>query len=452
MRPLTRPPLRSLVRLATLLLGLAVLILAIALGQRASPINLVEMVARSAPGDTVRVPPGTYELSAPLTLKPGMGLTGAGAEKTIIKAASGWAPGLEGLPEQDNPNAYLLKLIDANDVKIADLTLTGPALHGAIYADSANGLELSNLRIQDFLWSGVRTFRLGNLKVHDCEFIDAGGEAGWTGGALFTTYIQNSDFWNNLIQKSEGLERNFYGFKGRGGSNLRFHHNDVRVNFSFEFPFENDRNIEIDHNRFDGVISIPKFGGGPVLGEGRSFHIHHNWLKTSYALEWTRNSTEIDHNLFDFKVNQDGGNLISSFGDEPAPGPTDIHNNLINNPGRGIFWANGPYNRFRFYNNHVRSNGENRQEGFFGFHPATDFDTIEIRDNIIENTAANPRPLVRNDASYRATVQNNRLVNISDADRFTNAATGAPRGPREPLQFAVGVDDAYQVDDWSTQR
>lgn len=442
---------RQMIRLASLLLGLTVLIMAIVLGQRASPINLAEVIARSAPGDTVRVPPGTYELLAPLKLKPGMTLMGAGADSTVIKAAPSWTPGLEGLPDQDNPEAYLLALNKSSDVKVTNLTLTAPALHGAIYADDADRLELSHLQINDFRWSGVRTFRMSGLKVHDCQFIDAGGEVQWTGGALFTTYTENSEFWNNLIQKTEGLDRNFYGFKGRGGSNLRFHHNDVRVNFSFEFPFENDRNIEIDHNRFDGVISIPKFGGGPVLGEGRSFHIHHNWLKNSYALEWTRNSAEIDHNLFDFEVNQDSGNLISSFGDKPAPGPTDIHDNLINNPGRGVFWANGPYNRFRFYNNHVKSSGKDRQEGFFGFHPATDFDTIEIRDNIIENTADNPRPLVRNDASYRATVQNNRLVNISDADRFTNAATGAPQGPREPLQFAVGVNDAYQVDGWSTQ-
>ncbi|MBD2231999.1 hypothetical protein [Phormidium tenue] len=443
---------RSITRLAALLLCATVLILAIALGQRANPINLNEVVAQSAPGDTVRVPSGIYELSSPLVLKPGMTLMGDGVERTVIKAASSWAPGLDGLPNQDNPDAYLLKLIDINDIKVADLTLTGPTLHGAIYADDADQLELSHLQINNFAWSGVRTLGLSGLKVHDCQFIDAGGEVKWTSGALFMTHTEKSEFWNNLIQKSEGLDRNFYGFKGRGGSNLRFHHNDVQVNFSLEYPFENDANIEIDHNRFDGVISIPKFGGGPVLNERRSFHIHHNWLKRSYTLEWTRNSAEIDHNLFDFEVSEDGGNLISSFGNEPAPGPTDFHDNLINNPGRGIFWANGPYDHFRFYNNHVKSNGQNRWEGFFGFHPATDFATIVIKDNIFDNTAANPRPLMRNDVSYRATVQNNQLINVSDADRFTDNATERLRGPKQPLQFTVGVNGTYQIDAWTARR
>ncbi len=427
--------------------------MAIAFGyQPANPIDLAEALANSAPGDTVNLPSGTYELSAPLELKRGTVLIGAGPEKTVIKAASAWAPGLEGLPQQENPGAYLLKLMGTNNVRIADLTLTAPALHGAIYADDANRVELSNLQIKDFRWSGVRTFRMNNLKVHDCQFIDAGGEVQWTGGALFTSYTRNSEFWNNRIQKSEDLDRNFYGFKGQGGESNRFHHNDVGVNFSFESPFDNETGIEIDHNRFDGVISIPKFGGGPVLRNGFSYHIHHNWLKSSYALEWTRNSVEVDHNLFDFDPDHSDGNLVSSFGDEPAPGPTDFHDNLIKNPGRGIFWANGVYNRFRFHNNVVKAEGGDRSQGLFAFHPDTDFSTIVIRDNIFESTGTNPRPLMRNDASYRATVQNNTLTHIADAGRLPNRTTAAARGLAAPLSFTVGVNGAYQVDGWTARR
>jgi hypothetical protein len=82
-----------------------------------------------------------------------------------------------------------------------------------------------------------------------------------------------------------------------------------------------------------------------------------------------------------------------------APGPTSFHDNLIRNPGRGIFWSAGIYNGLTFANNHVRANTLSRTEGFFGFNAGNDFASTIIRDNIIEGIAANPRPLVRNAAS-----------------------------------------------------
>jgi hypothetical protein len=53
---------------------------------------------------------------------------------------------------------------------------------------------------------------------------------------------------------------------------------------------------------------------------GANIHIHHNYFTTSYAIEFPRNNVEIDHNLFDFDVQQDGGNLISGFGGVAGPG------------------------------------------------------------------------------------------------------------------------------------
>jgi hypothetical protein len=440
-----------MVRVITLILFLAGLTLTLVLAPMVNPVELSKFMTNTMPGEIVMIPPGTYELTAPLELKSGISLIGSGPDKTIIKAAPSWIPGFDGLPQQENPNGYLFNLMGTNDVLIADLTLTGPNLHGAIYAENATGVELSNLQIINFQWSSLRTFGLDNLKVHDCRFIDAGGQFQSTGGALFITYTRNSEFWNNKILKSEDLDRNFFGFKGYGGNSNRFHHNDVQVSFSFEFPFENYRNVEIDHNRSDGVMSIPKHGGGPVLEDIRSFHIHHNWFRSSYALEWARNSVEIDHNLFDFDENQDGGNLISNFGDQPAAGPTYFHDNLIKNPGRGLFWSEGIYNQFKFYNNHVRANGQNRKGGFFGFNQNSNFDTILIKDNIIEHTEDNPRPLMRNEASYQAEIINNTLVNISDAEKYSNSSTGDPQGPVTPLEFTVGVNGEYQVDGWIVQ-
>ena len=412
--------------------------------------GLVAAVTNGNNGDTVLVGAGTFELQEPLVPKTGMSIIGAGEQQTTITAASTWQPGVDDLPKVEDPKAYLFRLEGVTGVTISNMMLTGSNLHGAIYADKADGLELHNLHIEDFLWSSVRTFRMDDFKVHDNVFVDTGGRYGsTTGGALYMNWTKNSEFWNNKIYRSAGSTRNFFGFKGRKGTNLRFHHNDVQVNFSLEFPFENDRGLEIDHNNFVGVISIPKHGGGLILEEELAFHIHHNWLKSSYALEWARNAVEVNNNFFDFETADDGGNLISNFSSASAPGTTFFHDNLVRNPGRGLFWSKGIYNQFYFYNNHVKANTLTRTDGFFGLNPSSDFSTIEIRDNIIENVAENPRPLMRNVESYAATIKNNTFENISNTAAYTNPDTGAPRGPLKPLYFEVGAYGEHTVNNWN---
>jgi nitrous oxidase accessory protein len=103
-----------------------------------------------------------------------------------------------------------------------------------------------------------------------------------------------------------------------------------------------------------------------VLDEGkRSFHIHHNYFTTSYAIEFPRNNAEIDHNLFDFDVEKDGGNLISGFGGKAAPGPAWFHNNLVSNPGRGVIWNERAFTELVVRNNHIitRTTATPRKDG-----------------------------------------------------------------------------------------
>ena len=411
--------------------------------------SLVAAVNNGNSGDTVFVGAGTFTLQQPLVLKPGMSLIGAGEQETIITAAPTWKPSVEKLPKIEDPTAYLFRVERVADVVISGMTLTGANLHGAIYANKVDGLELHHIHFEDFLWSSVRTFRVNNFMVHDNVFIDAGGKHRWAGGALFMNWTKNSEFWNNRIYRSANSKRMFFGFKGRGGKNLRFHHNDVQVNFSLEFPFENDQEIEIDHNNFAGVISIPKHGGGSPIRDKLAYHIHHNWLHKSYAFEWARNSVEINNNFFDFETADDEGNLISNFGNASAVGATIFHDNYIKNPGRGIFWTRGVYNQFYFYNNHVKANTLGRTDGFFEFNPSSDFKTIEIRDNIIENTAENPRPLMRNEESYAATIENNTFENISDTSAYANSNTGNLRGPVKSLYFEVGAYGENTIDNWN---
>lgn len=432
---------------------------------------LVQAVDEGAEGSSIEIAAGTYQLTKPLEPKPGMRLTGAGMGKTIITHADAWRPSTKTLPDPEmktkgmDTHAYLVRLQDkAADISISNLTLTAPQLHGAIYGWGNKGLHLHHLRIKDVLWSGIRTFSLTHSKINDCEFIDAGGrwkrgglpgtDGGITGGAIFSIWMKDTEIAHNRFTRTQMEKQDeYYGIKVRQAKRCHVHHNTIEVNFSMEFPFENDEDNEIDHNICHGTISLPKHSGGPVPESGRTFHIHHNLFHNSYSIEFVRNGIEISHNLFDFNTDQDGGNLISGFGKAPAKGPALFHNNLISNPGRGVIWINEPYANLTVRNNHIitRTTTTPRKEGLFGFNQQCDFKTLTIANNLIECQGLT-RPLVRNDESAGATISNNKLINVSDTSRYKNPQTGNPQGLEAPLKFQCGVHGEVTVDGWKITR
>jgi nitrous oxidase accessory protein len=431
--------------------------------------ELAAAVRDGAEGATIPVAPGLFELEAPLELKAGMTLKGAGLEKSILTHVAGWKPSTQTLPDPEmttqgmDTQAYLIRLKEkAANITVSDLTLRAPQLHGAIYGRDNTNVRLQRLRIQDTLWTGIRTFSLKASKIHDCEFIDAGGrwekgqpglKGGITGGAIFSIWMADTEIFNNRFRRTQmGKADEFYGIKGRQGKRVRIHHNTIEVNFSIEFPFENDEDVEIDHNVCHGTISIPKHAGGPVPKSGRTFYIHHNWFRDSYSIEFVRNGVEISHNLFDFDPDKDHGNLISGFGKASAPGPAKFHNNLVRNPGRGVIWINEVFNNLEIRNNHViaRTTATPRKEGLFGFNGGGDFKTVTIRDNVIE-CQGQARPLLRSNESYGANIANNRLTNVSDTDRYANALADRPAGLEAPLKFECGVGGEITVDGWQAK-
>lgn len=433
-------------------------------------VALAAAVRDGKEGSTIEIAPGTYELEAPLEPKAGMTLKGAGMDKTVLTGAAGWKPSTQTLPDPEmktqgmDTRAYLIRLQDkAANITISDLTLRGPQLHGAIFGWENANAHFHHLRIQDTLWSGIRTFLLKGAKIHDCEFIDAGGrwergqpglKGGITGGAIFSIWMADTEIAHNrFLRTQRGPADEFYGIKGRQGKRCRIHHNTIETDFSIEFPFENDEDVEIDHNVCHGTISIPKHAGGPVPKSGRTFHIHHNWMLQGYSIEFVRNGVEISHNLFDFDPQKDGGNLISAFGKAAAPGPASFHDNLVKNPGRGVIWMNEVFNNLEIRNNHIRTRttATPRKEGLFGFNPACDFKTISIRDNIVE-CEGQERPLLRCKESWESAIGNNELKNVSDVDRYVNAKADRRPGPEQPLKFECGVHGEFVVDGWEARK
>ncbi len=453
--------------------ALALALLALPGVGRAAPVTtaaeLAAAVRDGAEGATIEVAAGTFELDAPLEPKAGMTLKGAGVDKTTVTHTAAWKPPTKTLPDPEmttkgmDTRAFLIRLQDkAAGITISDLTLRGPQMHGAIFGQGNAGLHLHHLRIKETLWTGVRTFSMKKARIHDCEFVDAGGrwekgqpgvKGGITGGAIFPIWMEDCDIADNrFVRTRPEREHEFYGVKCRQGKRCRVHHNTIEVNFSIEFPFENDEDVEIDHNVLAGTVSIPKHAGGPVPKSGRTFHIHHNWFRDTYAIEFVRNGVEVDHNLFDFDAKKDHGNLISAFGKAPAKGPASFHNNLVSNPGRGVIWMNEPFNNLEVRNNHVvaRPTATPRKDGLFGFNPACDFKTITIRDNVIE-CRGQERPLLRNKESYGAVVRNNALTGVADAGKLDNPKGDKPAGLEAPLKFECGVHGEFAVDGWTAK-
>jgi len=431
---------------------------------------LVAAVRDGAEGDMIEIASGTFELDAPLDLRANMTLKGAGMDKTILTHTKSRKPSTKSLPDPEmtldglDTDAYLIRIKrDTAGVTISDMTLHGPQLHGAIFSWFHTGLHLHHLRIKETLWSGLRTFGMQKAKIHDCEFLDAGGrwdkgqpgvKSGNTGGGIFACWMSDCDIFDNRFVRTQATpEREFYGIKVRQGTRCHVHHNTIETNFSMEFPFENDEDNEIDHNVCFGTVSIPKYAGGVVPKSRRTFHIHHNWFKDSYSIEFARNGVEIDHNLFDFDANADHGNLISGFGDADAKGPAVFHNNLVSNPGRGVLWINEVFNNVEIRNNHIiaRTTVTPRIEGLFGFNPKCDFKTIAIKDNVIE-CIGEPRPLLRASESYSATVENNSFTNVADATKLKNPKADRPVGLEKPLKFDCGVKGEFTVDGWKRKR
>ena len=439
----------------------------------AAPITTTDELIKALSGSSgetiIELAAGTFEVSKQLILKKGTTLKGAGMEKTILTNAVSFQGNRATLPDPEQNHekfdrtGYLIQLDEnASDITISDLTLTGPKLHGAIFGWGNQKLHFHHLKIEDFMYSGFRSYDTRELKLHDCLFIDAGQrwengkpgvKGGITGGGIFTFWLKDSEIFNNrFLDTKPEPNLHYYGIKGRQAKRVHIHHNTIETNFSIEFAFENDEDVEIDHNICHGTISIPKHGGGPVPASGKTFNIHHNYFKNGYAIEYMRNGAEIHHNLFDFDSQKDGGNLISEFGTIPAKGSTDFHNNLVNNPGRGVMWMNAPYADLTVRNNHIiaRTTSTPREDGLFGFNSKSNFKSFTFNDNIIE-CLGTPRPLFRNDESGQIQMSNNQLTKVTDTQRYQNPKSKTRPGLEAPLIFQCGMNGELTVDGWGSK-
>jgi len=427
-----------------------------------TPEELVEAVNNGKPNDFIRILPGVYKMKKDQQLKPkqGMTITGSGLGMTTLTAADDWDPGLEGLPAHEvdetkvNTDPYLFKIENTSDVKILNMTMTAPKLHGAIYAFNCQNLEFFKMKFHHFRWSSIYSFDITHFKVHNCLFYDAGGRVRWMGAAIFSNRTTYGEFYNNKITSSPDNNNFFVGFKARGSSYCRIHHNTVHLSFrvfAFEYMHSDHHHIEIDHNNFNSTMSLPGHNEEKIDEPGfYTFWVHHNYLSNSYAIESARSYMKFESNYFDFPLEHDGGHLYTEYARKGTEEHVIMRNNQMRNPGRALIWsAGGAYKNYRFENNHVKAHKTltPRTEGLIHFVGRSDFETISIRDNIIECIGL-ARPMLDNDTITQVQFENNLLINISDTDKFENKQTTATQGLINPLRFKCGYKKEYVVDGW----
>jgi len=438
--------------------------------------ELVNAVNSGVPGTAISVAAGVYELPSTLRLKNGMSIIGAGAGQTIIRnaptfhfPAAAWYDADVNF-EFSNPNAYLIDLgRDQANLTVRDMTLSGPQVYGGIHYIACNNVTISGVEFINFRWSGIRGFIGDNISITNNRFLDAGGQTvnpdgsfGSTGGSLFISYMGLSLINNNRFERSGTRAGNVFGVKGREFRNTRISNNTIRCDFAIELPFENDYYVDIENNFLDGVISVPRYAGGllpPTGANPYTFRIRNNYFTKSYSIEGPHNGMIVERNVFDFPVDSDYGNLFSTFdpGSETpaAPGPLNFNNNIVINPGRGVFWSDAVWNNLSFTNNHIQANEivpSQYPEGLFSFRdssPAmggqlTNYNAITIASNKVE-IFGQPRNLIRYSSAYAANISNNELINVADAGTMTNPQTGATRGLVAPLIFNVGVNGEFPV-------
>ena len=465
-----------------------------------------ERAAGNTADATILIPEGTFDLATVVRIDASnIRLEGAGRDLTTLQAIAGRGQGVvEGQVGSDtnaetiDPDQYLFEVnslgpMRSDDVSFSGLTLTsgqqvGGTLHGAIFGRDSDGLTIRESRIDSFAWSGVRLFYVDGVTITGNLFVDAGGRknvaTGPSGGGVFISYMTDSVVANNRFEQSTAYAEanlSFFGIKGRQFRETRLLNNTIATGFSIELPFENDRNVEIAHNYMVGAISIPKYAGGPVYTDGSyAFHIHHNYSRRAYGIELPHNNTIVDSNVFAARPGDNPNSVLfkSFVRDVETPGPAEFTNNLIINPRRQLFNGEAAMNNLTFAGNEIivspeqvaagqatlaeatgEANDDRNLFGFFGgwtnsegvlVSPPTDYETITLKDNVVDvlSDPQNPftRPLLSGAAADGVNFENNAFNGVTGVDPADNPDTGAARGIDSDLSFGVGVYRSMTID------
>lgn len=303
----------------------------------------------------IHVLPGTYLATRTAYPRNGVAIIGRqpeGPDVSRIIASSDWP--LKPLVDPEGHEGMEEYLIAASakrpdgawhpvtDMTVVNLELASDPKHritGAIYCRDGTRVTWRNLRVHDFRWNGLRVEFSKQVEIAECVVTDASTEVlpNREGGLIRTRWLEDSRIHHNriLARTTSG-----YGYKGGGHTKVRFDHNYVDTGyFAYESPFEDEYQVDIDHNHLTRCISIPRDHGTDPRTKGYeySYRIHHNYLTDGYTVEGPRGYLKFDHNWV--HVDKPGGRIYTHHGAH-SEGPIWIHHNILENVSLNLVWMN----------------------------------------------------------------------------------------------------------------
>ncbi|MCM8537600.1 MAG: right-handed parallel beta-helix repeat-containing protein [Lentisphaeraceae bacterium] len=390
----------------------------------ASFASLAYAVSRLPEGkNTIHIAPGEYTINKSITLTNDLTIKGSGARgefATILKADDKWS--LKPNFHKNNPtNEYLLVFEKMKGLEISHLSFQSKPEHritGALYCMRSKEINVHNVDVREFRWGGVHFEKSSNVKVSNSTLHNCSVEkSSWWGGNIRSRYLSDSEIFNNTITSDTG---GGYGYKASGHTNVRVHHNYIKMNkgFSIESAHEHEYGLEIDHNHLIGCVSVPKpnqSADPSKRGHKYSVWIHHNYLEDSYTIEGPRNHMRVSHNYIN--VTKTNGRIYTHHGGINK-GPIWIHNNIINNVDRSVVWMNRGYAaNIHFYNNTVfTANAGERAGALFGAWEAKRLDNWTVQNNIFIAPIDQPRSFMAQGRGVPTKIksENNICVNINN--------------------------------------
>ncbi len=314
---------------------------------------------------TIQLGPGTFQETTNAYPENGITVIGngrSGPDRTTIVAPDAWDYTGDGCSV--NMNGYIIVIDGGSQIAISGIEFIndpGHRANGAIYINRSDHVEVHDVDILNFRYAGMYIYIANNIFVYNCYFQNSAYNGICDAselGNITLRYISDSEFHDNTFYTDGDYG---YGYRGRSQTNVKIYNNIFNVMpigpaFDIEIAHEHEYGVEIYNNDCHSPISIPRVVDQPTPGgQGYDYtiRIHDNISSSSYAVEGSRNHTEIDHNFFygDGK----GGRCYQDHGANSS-GPIWIHHNIAENVDRGFIFATGNTDNVEIYHNTVYMN------------------------------------------------------------------------------------------------